>query len=787
MKNKWFKDTEQMLSEADRLITDDQWDAEDRATIAAFYNGRPTMSPGEAGERGISEIRNHLFGFDSLNQAKEQISAIYSKSPTLLKVKLMGGPPENRLWASEQVQTCLNRAIKRSGRMKPHFKGLGGEIVLFGSGMLTFRDPYDWCPRMTRPYVPRGTGTSPEDVPYAIIPDYLTVKELSDYLKMAEGEQRGGGDARWNTRNLRDAIRTLTDNTGVEGSWGYLGEANTPADTAEYNDQEDMTESEHARVQLPVYYIYSSNPDREGVPFDMTLVARYTAKQIDEATRRNRSLEVELFHQDEYFDTAKDFLHTFFLDCNIGGPSQWHRTMGLGRLNYDSDVDVEEFFNAAMQGSKENLRRLYQVGTGADTETIERWLAGEYWSNVMPEGLKLQEQPKTSNFEGAFTTMNMLQQLSKKNAAGSITNMGGGKAQTNELEVQALERQGRNATALSNRMNDIYEDFDNLAQVQFLRFTNPGILPVDKGYDEIKFFQNKMEQYGIPLEMLRETRDGELVNVEIKYNRVSGDGDRVREIMVNQMLLSRMHMFPPESQKIILRRVTALETQDWELAEELVPTMDVPDSNQVGRANQEANTAFLQGKTPTINADDLHVVHIPEHLASMQAFVNMGQQDPEGWSIQDVIGFRALGGHVFAHIQAVGQNPEAKELARHFEGQLQEIAKAGDELANNAMQKMQAQQQQGQPLSQKEQAELTLKSQKLQLETRSQLALEDSRQESQDFRERQQAAKEGSTNTQQFIQMEAQSQSAYDQAADRALKRAEMRRDALANNQQDRA
>lgn len=776
MENEWFTSTEQMLAECDALITDDELDADDRATIAAFYNGRPTMGVEEAADRGISEITNHLMGYDSLNMAREQITAIYSKSPTLIKVDVRGGEPADRTFMTDMVTKYLNRAIKRSGRFKPHFKGLGGDIVLFGSSFFTFRDPYDWCPRVTRPYVPRGTGITPEDVPYAVIPDYLTVKELTAYLRLAEGEERGGGDARWNISNLKTAIRELTGNIGIDGRWGGGTDSATPADIQEYDDQEGMDEVEHSRVQLPVYFVYSSNPDKEGCPFDMTVVARYTPKQIDEAKRSDRVLGVELFSHPEYFPSARDFLHTFFLDCNIGGPSQWHRTMGLGRLNYDNDVDVEEFFNAAMQGSKENLRRLYTSVNSASTETAERWLSGELHSNLLPEGLAIAEVPKTSNFEGAFTTMSMLQQLSKKNASGSITNVEGARGQTKELEVQALERQGRNATALSNRMNDIYEDLDNLGQFQFKRFCNPSILPVDAGYDEIIYFQNKMEELGIPLDMLREEKDGELVNVDVKYNRVSGDGDRVRETMVNQMLLSRMHLYPPASQRQILRRVTALETGDFELAEELVPTMDKPDGNQVARANNEANTAFLQGKTPQINPDDLALIHIPEHIASLQGLVQKGQQ--AGWTPWDIVGFRALGAHTVAHIEDLKQNPDSKEVARHFEGQLQQIAKQGDELANAVRQEAEAEQ--GEPLSEKDRAELQLKEGKLRLDYRAQEALEQNRAENMDFKERQQANREGSTNVQQFMQQEQNEQQAFAAAQDRALKRAEMRRDALA-------
>jgi len=743
--SKWFSSFEDMLREADHLLKDDTFDSEDRAAISSFYNGRPTMSPSEASERGVAEITNHLFGYDSINTAREQLAGIYSKSPTLIKTEVRAGPPSERVYWEQMIQKYLNIAIKRSGRLKPQFKSFAGEIVLFGSSMMLFKDPYDWCPTTGRPFVPRGTGIIPEEIPYCIIPSYLSVRDLEGYLRIAIRGQKNKRPTYWNIPALRRAIKALTSNTGFQESYGAQS-AEIPADEEEYNEQEGMTSHEASRIQLPVYFVYTSHPDKPGSPYDMSVVARFTPHQKEHATKEQMVLDEGLFHHPSFFTKASEFIHTFFLDCNIGGPTLWHRTMGLGRLNYDSDVAVEEVFNQAMQGSKENLRRLWEVKNGADTETLDRWLAGEMWSNVIPEGVRAAEVPKNSNFDGAFTTLGMLSNLSKRNASGSIANTRG-ERQTNELEVQALERQGRNAETMANRMNDVYENLDALMEEIFLRFTNPSILPIDKGYNEIHFFQEKMKEFKIPLEFIRTVKNGELVNVTVKTNRVTGDGDRVREIMVNQMLLSRLHLYPEESQKKILRRVTALETQDFELADELVPVQEQPDSNQVGRANQENNTAFIQGKTPSINADDLHMIHIPEHLSGLQGMLQKG--DAQGWEPMDLIGFRALGGHAMAHIQKVGAIPEQKDIATRFSQQLEGIARRGQEHANNLEAKVQAEED-AKNMTPKDQHAMQINERKQGLAERAQLKLEEHRDVSQDFRERVQANKEGLSNEQLF-------------------------------------
>ena len=169
------------------------------------------------------------------------------------------------------------------------------------------------------------------------------------------------------------------------------------------------------------------------------------------------------------------------------------------------------------------------------------------------------------NFQHSFTTMQMLTSLTRKNAASSISHAEDGKAK--ELEINALERQGRNAEALASRMSDIYECVDSLGSEMFRRFVAEEPLPCDPGYAEIRMFQEVMRKHKIPLVTLRRQKNGNFVHVCVRSSRAAGDGNTVKRRMVNQMLMSRLNLFNPEAQQVILRRVTAEETGDYEFAE----------------------------------------------------------------------------------------------------------------------------------------------------------------------------------------------------------------------------
>jgi len=320
--------------------------------------------------------------------------------------------------------------------------------------------------------------------------------------------------------------------------------------------------------------------------------------------------------------------------------------------------------------------------------------------------------------------------LTRRNAAASISNSEGASA-TNELEVQALERQGRNAEAIANRMNDIYENLKTLGETIFERFLNPNIESSDAGYDEIKFFQDKMREQGIPLSFLRASKNGRFTNVDVKVNRVAGDGDRVREIMVNRSLMQRINMFSPQAQQEILRRVTAQETQDYDLAEELVPREQKIDGGQINVANNENQSCLQRGITgyvPQLNDDDIHGIHIAEHAGGIEAMLAKGQI--KGWDEMDIGGFQSLMQHFQLHGQQIAANPAQKDLANQIRQQLQVWLRRAKEYINNFQAKKEAEQQK---MSPKEQAELQLKGADHELKLRQQDSLEGHRRETNDI------------------------------------------------------
>lgn len=218
MNRRQFRDYSDLMDEADKLVEDDRDDSEDRATISAFYNGMETMGEEEAKRRGVTELTNHLFGYDSISASKEQIASTFTKSPTTWVIECDGPDEARRQKWSMAVTKHLNDAINASRRFKPVHESVSGDGTLYGSAFYCNFDPFDWCPKAMRPLVPRETGILAGDVPYACIPDRVFLSDLYRWKQVAKRQNERGIPTAWNLKGINDAIEFLEGNTGTKAS-----------------------------------------------------------------------------------------------------------------------------------------------------------------------------------------------------------------------------------------------------------------------------------------------------------------------------------------------------------------------------------------------------------------------------------------------------------------------------------------------------------------------------------------------------------------------------------------
>jgi hypothetical protein len=723
-----FADHAEMLSEATSLINDDAHEDEDRVTIQSFYNGADTLSSEEAKQNGAKNVVNHLMGYDSIATAARQIESIYTKGRFMWDIELPEVPHDKihlkGKWEAS-IRSHLNEVIKTSRRFKHEWKGAAGEIALFGNATLYFRDAYDWCPALTRPYVPRGATCISNELTHWAILDYMTLSDLLQAKTCHEKREEMGHESYWNIRTLNTLIEMMKGNLTENNAATLTGSSpnQTPSESLEEREL-NSSGAPNSKSRLPVIYFYHRSRDDQKT-IDMSILPRLTPSQSKEIQDSSMAMPEYIYRHHDYLDAPEHCIHPFFVDCKLGGKVLWHKVMGLGRLNYEPDAEIEETFAELMSGARENMRRVYAIKSVADWDLLKTWASGGGPTNVLPPGVEVADMARQPNFLHAMTPMQMLMQLTRRNAATSSVQGVGAAGGTEELEVQAMERQGRNAEVLAARMSDVYECVDALGREILRRFLSDLPMETDPGYLEIKAFRDGLRKDGVPIAHLRKQVDGRLVNIKITCSRAAGDGNTVKRAMANQALMARLSLFPSQAQQLILRRVTAEETDDYDFAEQVVPYQPNRDTNQVLVATQENDTMDKQGilnYVPPLNKDDLDIDHVGEHLRSMEADLARGKVRP--WDQVDLAAFMVKGSHTASHIQKMGASDANKQAAKEAQDKLQNIAKRGQEFANNMNKQNEAA---SQPMSQKDQVEAQLKGEALKLKARQQVKLEEHR------------------------------------------------------------
>lgn len=713
----YHKTEDDKLAECARLIKEDEIPSSDRASISSFYNGLETLSPGEAADRNVSSLTNHLLGFDPLKAAHEQLNNIYAR-PKELWGYAIDGPWEEAqkdAWAMEMAKD-LNQIIKRSRRFKPEWNGVTGEITLHGRGVMLHKDNFDWCPQLSFLYVPRGTGVTPESITYGCIPNRLTVSDLERYLKAAE---RDGSS--WNKKAIQETLDWLKnpDEPPINHESTTSAVERAP-EIQEHEAQSGVGGNTHQRTSIPVYYFYEVDHSKPGKPVSLTILADHVASFTRSNDETDADLpEKTLFKKRDHFESVNHWAHLFFVDCYIGGPTSYHRTMGLGRLNYEADVDIEEFFNDYLQGVRDAMRRVWKMKNSSDIETARQFQSE--FQNIIPEGFDAVQFQHIPNFQHALAPLQFLRQASKSNANAAFSNQG--IATGEELEVQAIERQSRSASAVANRMADVYECLDALGEEITRRFIFAPNPTSSLGYAEVAEFRERMKEKGIPIEEIGKMRNGQFLYLKVKTSREAGDGNAVMENMVNGTLIQNLGLYSPEAQQLIKRKFTASLTKDSDLAEVLVPYQQEPDPDQEMDADQENDLAMREGilgvPIPT-RRRDIDMRHIPRHFRGLQALLAKGEI--RGWDEMDVAGFKSLAAHTVLHIQNHGAIKANTGEARGLMTALQNMASQGDKFIQNLQQKRESER-----LTPLDQAKIINMDRKAALDARKQEALEEDR------------------------------------------------------------
>lgn len=667
-----------ILSITDNLRCDNYINSLDKAELARHFGGG-SLNP-DCDNLGLVGDQNWLLGYKYLNQAFRQIFGLYTSDAGIVDIKVKKAlTPERRRYVERVANRRVNQVIKESRRFRYPYWATCGDAVIYGSPYLFKWNKYDWCPTYAgTPLMPRTAPADVNDPAFMrwAFPSELTGQDIIAQLKRAERTKGGSG---WHVQGLRNALRQLTKE--LDPNQAHLYNVDWDLDEPEQIEYKLEVQAQWQTIlgtSVKVYYFFQK--DQEG-KVDVYVVNRLAEtvsgssfpSEMKMSINRSGEGETMLFFQRARFDSVNECLWPMILDTKFGGKPLAYRVLGLGRLNYDLDRKVSELINAGFAGITDDMTPLYQAADiGAMTKLEQMMANGLRRGSVLPPDVSAFEKPKNQrNMGNILSFMGVMDVAQGQNAASQSPNQGG--QGRNELEVVALERQAQNQQNVTARMEDWVDMGQPMAEAMVTALTGKGkMAPGDRGWPERERLTELLQEDGVLLEEL----DPALVTVSLRKHL--GAGDNALRLQRAERKMGVRHLYPPESQVMILREWTEALDNSFERANELVPQQPEQNPVQQQAAALQTSLALASGTPPPVNGTDMPLIHAPLHLQSAVGVIqtSQGGLDPSAQN-----GLSALLEHAMADIQMIEIGGD-KATADALMQQLQEIARAAQEISS---------------------------------------------------------------------------------------------------------
>ena len=703
--------------------------------IRQFTNMMNTLTEDEAEKLGRVEITNHGLTHRDMLQNETGFTSMVTVTNALLDLVVDTDNAEKDLDTSFRINEAINRgALHFKGKLANFWRKVAGEIVMAGGAPVTQGEKYGWLPKL-RPdmFFPRETSLDAEEVTYAFDPKELTIADLRKLKSAVKGEE-----SKFIDTNVLDQLITaieaqIKDNIRIGGSSFTM---ETSRSTRDISRAESV-------ISIPAWWFYEVKHQDDGSSYVSATLFMDGVNGIDlrfKGENGGKAANV-IASIEKAYETASDWLHIVNVDSEIGGVKNMDTLKGVAEMTYASAVEMEELLNLMMEGDKIRARPKVRLTDSADVDAVAKWdiMADLY----APAGVE--EMEFKSSSRGLMTPFSMLNQNSAGLTNASVSNG----PQGGELRQQALERQTNTAMLQTNRISEAYNHLDSILETVVWRILAGPIKPGTEGYHEIMWIRARLDKYGIPYKDLASRKHGRFEYLRVRARRAVGNGDRVQQLETADWLMANLQNYDPAVRPRIIHQATVLRTQDPDMADSLTKIPQAIINAQKLTAENEYDTIIRRaalGQMLPLSPDDIHQDHIPVHLVDMQAHVAKHGQRP--WDMLDVAIFAAATQHVSEHLKILMGNPVTHAEGAAFVQDFQNIAQAAQAIVAE-VEKTQGQQQQGQQLDPKTQAELHLKAESLRqkgiqigMKSQEMQNLHESRQAKQEIHQRSQYVKE---------------------------------------------
>ena len=654
---KRIKSSDNLIAICDKYQEQDEDAAYLRARAQALVNGEPPYDSNELKTKGLSHVVNSNFGEASaiMEAALAPYIELQNGVPRIANV-IMDSYSGDASEDAEIISEEFDWMLKEWSDFNYHMQLLSREFVGDGVGVAMWPDERSvfWEPCGLKDFkLARDTKVSDNAIEVAVVSRNMSVSELYNYVRNPQAAKKLG----WNINAVKEAIWKASTK---KDQWkNYTSHWEDFEREVKENDLY-AGESAYHRAQL----IYGYNREFDG-KFTQLIASR----------------------------DASDFLYERYSKYNHVNQCFVVFTYGVGQGTFHTIRGLKQKIYNPIQVSNRILCQAAQAAITAgliqlqgDAEAIQDFQyieVGPY--TFIPSGLTpLQLQPPTIATQG-LPVYNLMSQTLQNNTGSyrsrQVTPEGQQRSAT-EVVQQARQESTLNAAALEL----FYTPYNKLLTEQYRRAVSPVLTANDRGGALALEFRRRCARRGVSIDRMRKF-------LKVTAMRAMGDGSPVMTEMASKQLMELYSLYDEKGKENVLRAVTAgIPGVGYQKVDLFVAQGGPRRVVDFDIANLE-NGNLRQGIQQVVHDSQNHAVHISAHIPMISEIieVNRNQQMEDEQAMQIL---RPAVDHVTEHLVFFSENSYRGQEVRELRRQLQNVAAYVNELEQQVINRMMAEQSQ---------------------------------------------------------------------------------------------
>ena len=681
-----------------------------RAKINDLANGFPPYSQEEVRQNNISFNFSDLSLTKILQDARRQFQTALLAPDPLWTVDIDYGPVYRRRQWGSSITKNLSKIVKRSRPYRESQRSVFASDVAHGIGPSYWQDNYGWRTRglgIEDVYVPSGTTLEMDNLPFIALYRQWTGRELA---QMVEGPNVDPG---WDKEFVADAIKWV-DNEAQR----LLGQSWPDVWVPEkYSERLKEDSGLYSSDRVPTvdafdFYFWHDDGKRSGWHRRIVLDA-WSNPSMGGAGgiaygkgQRSKKSGIDFDTNRFLYDSSKkknpvfasklsNFIHWQFADCSSVAPFRYHSVRSLGFLlwticNIQNRVRCK-FTESAWESMMQYLR-------SNSPEDAERALTVNLVDKrVLPNGIDFVKRDERWEIDGPLveTLLQMNRQTMADNSASFTQDFDFAQEQKrDETATRTMAKVNSTAALVGAMLDQAYSYQKDQYEEICRRFRK-----VNSKDPDVREFRKDCLKEGVPEEVLGS--DCWLV----QPNRVIGSGNQTLQTAMADKLMGVYDRLPPESQQKALRIYLAVNTQDYALANDMVP--EAPHISDSVSFAQTAIGTIMEGAQVAVKPG-LNIIEIIETWLHGLASI-MGPIEQQGGTTdqKQLVGLQNFVQHIQQAIQQLAQDKTQKQRVKVYNDDLANLADLIKAYAQRlAEQQQQQQSQNGQQMDPKDQAKI---------------------------------------------------------------------------------